>query len=61
MEYRPTALERAFILAANGRWDTVAQIRKALRDEGYAEDGQISRTVAKQLMKLILASKSQPQ
>jgi glycine cleavage system regulatory protein len=60
MDIRTTALERAFILAISGRWDTVAQIRGALKDEGCADDGQILRTVAKQLTKPNLASKAQP-
>jgi hypothetical protein len=60
MAYGPTVLERAFILAASRRWNTVNQIRGALKKEGFPQDGQISPTVAKQLAKLLLASKARP-
>jgi hypothetical protein len=58
MDYRPTGVERAFILAASGRVRSVSEVRAALRSEGYPEDGQLSgTTISKQLAKLIAAAK----
>jgi hypothetical protein len=61
MTYRPTQLERAFILAATGRMTNITDLRTALRSEGYPNDGQLnSSTVLRQLSKLIAASKGRP-
>jgi hypothetical protein len=58
MEYRPTQIERAFILAASGRVDSVADIKRALKAEGYLDEGQLhGSTITKQLSKLIAAAK----
>ena len=39
VNYRPTIIERAFILAASGRVGSVDEIRQALKNEGYVEGG----------------------
>ena len=36
MGYRPTTIERAFMLAASGRFQTVPEVKQALQAEGYA-------------------------
>lgn len=60
MTYRPTAVERAFILAASGHVSGVSEIRAALRAEGYPEEGQLhGGSIQKQLMKLIAKAKAE--
>ncbi len=59
MTYRPTAIERAFILAASGRVSTLKEVRETLRSEGYSDEGQLyGGTMQKQLMKLIAKAKA---
>jgi len=59
MGYRPTTLERAFLLAASGSVDSMSEIKLALKAEGYTEDGQLyGPTIAKQLSKLIQVAKA---
>lgn len=59
MDYLPTIIERAFILAASGRVHSVEEIKEALKAEGYVEAGQLrGPTMAKQLRKLIAAAKA---
>ncbi|MBA2589135.1 MAG: hypothetical protein H0U98_11010 [Alphaproteobacteria bacterium] len=59
MTYRPTAIERAYILAASGRVNSVPEIKQALRSEGYPEEGQLhGQIVTKQLSKLIADAKA---
>jgi hypothetical protein len=58
MTYRPTQLERAFILAASGSFISVGDLRRALKAEGYVEDGQLyGHSITKQLSKLIVRRK----
>ena len=58
MTYRPTQIERAFVLASSGKFATVEQIRKALKGEGYRHDGQLTgTTLTRQLMKLIAVAR----
>lgn len=59
VNYRPTIIERAFILAASGRVGSVDEIRQALKNEGYVEGGQLyGPTISKQLSKLIFVAKA---
>jgi hypothetical protein len=54
---RPTVLERAFSLAASGKVNSVAEIRMALRTEGYSDEGHFQGpALNKQLMKLIAST-----
>jgi hypothetical protein len=56
---RPTAIERAYILAASGRMNSVGEIKQALRAEGYTEKGQLyGHAVIKQLSTLIADAKA---
>jgi hypothetical protein len=58
-DYRLSAIERALILAASGRFDRVNDLRRALRAEGYMEEGQLrGASIAKQIQTLIQAAKS---
>lgn len=59
MHDRPTHVERAFALAEGGTCESLAMIRKQLRAEGYADNGQLSgSSIRNQLVKLIAASKA---
>jgi len=53
MQSNLTALERAFELANSGSCESVADIKKALRHEGYSDQQIIGRTLGKQLTELI--------
>lgn len=53
MQYNLTALERAFELANSGGCESVAEIKKALRNEGYSDQQITGRTLGKQLTELI--------
>jgi hypothetical protein len=58
MHDRPTYTERAFALAEGGTCENMQSIRKQLRAEGYADNGQLSgSSIRNQLVKLIAASK----
>ena len=46
---RKTLLERAFELAASGKFVTVEEIKKALRAEGYITSQLLGRELYKQL------------
>jgi hypothetical protein len=61
MAYRPTALERAFILAASGRVHSVEDIREALKAEGFGERQVSGPELSKQLKKLIAAARTSAQ
>jgi hypothetical protein len=62
MGYRPTTIERAYMLAASGRFQTVLEVKQALQAEGYPEEGQLyGLTMTKQLSKLIAAAKAKSQ
>lgn len=56
MKTTPTALERAFQLAASGRHDSVESIRKALTDEGLPRDQLTGPSLYRQLRELIRSS-----
>lgn len=59
MHDRPTYTERAFALAESGACESMQSIRKRLRAEGYADNGQLSGSaIRNQLVKLIAASKA---
>jgi hypothetical protein len=54
MSYHPTIVERAFILAASGKFGSVSEVRKALKQEGYGQEGHVhSRSISRQLTALI--------
>jgi hypothetical protein len=56
-DYRPTVIERAFILAASGRFYRTSDIREALKSEGYLDEGQLrGPSITQQIRKLILAA-----
>ena len=58
MSTRPTALERAFQLAGSGRPATVADIKKALRSEGYASEQIDGRALHQQLRTAIWTARA---
>ena len=53
-----SVLERAFQLAATGRYDTVTQIKRQLDSEGYASLQVAGPTLFKQLMTEISYARS---
>ena len=58
MELRQTQIERAFALAASGRVNNLAELRQALRQEGFPEDGQLyGNSIGRQLAKIISDTK----
>jgi len=57
MEAGKTALERAFELAATGHFQTVEDIRNALRDEGYRQEQIAGPTLTRQLREIIRLAK----
>jgi hypothetical protein len=56
MQSKLSALERAFQLARSGQVASVAEIRTALRDEGYELRQLYGRTLLKQLRDLIASA-----
>jgi hypothetical protein len=59
MSNRPTALERAFALAASGKVRSAYEIKQTLKAEGYPEDGQLhGMTISRQLGRIIAAAKA---
>jgi hypothetical protein len=59
MADRPSILERAFALAETGRVNSVAEIRTALKSEGYSDQGHLQGpAICKQLMKTISVAKA---
>jgi hypothetical protein len=61
MEFRPTALERAFALARSGEYAGVAEVRKQLKAEGYSDQQVNGPALMRQLRDLCAASRrSQP-
>jgi hypothetical protein len=56
MDYRATALERAFEMARSGKFATVADIKKQLNVEGFSVAQVTGRILQKQLKELIRAS-----
>lgn len=53
-----TPLERAFQIARSGKVNTTSDIRKALKSEGYSEDGLNSPYLIKQLRVLMKLSEA---
>jgi len=59
MDNRPTAIERAFMLAASGQVNSLDEIRDALKAEGFSVGGHLyGPTIKKQLAKMISAAKA---
>ncbi len=58
MEPNVTSVERAFQLARTGRYSDVEQIRKRLKQEGYAQDQIAGRSLFRQLLEIIRATGS---
>lgn len=58
MDPNKTALERAFELAKSGRYQTVADVRRAVSSEGYAQQQISGPALARQLRKLIVLAVS---
>lgn len=56
MTFRPTTLERAFELARSGLYAGVPELRKQLKDEGYAMSQVEGPLLTKQLRDLCHAS-----
>ncbi len=48
-----TLIERAFELANSGRCDTVGDIRRRLKQEGYSGDGLTGSSILAQLRTII--------
>jgi hypothetical protein len=56
-DYRLSAVERAFALAASGDFQNVKELRRALKAEGYLEEGQLrGASITQQIKKLILVA-----
>ncbi len=53
MDQHTTSLERAFQLARSGRFRSVTDIRKALRDEGYSDADFVGKSLLAQLRGLM--------
>ena len=60
METGISVLERAFQLAATGRYDTVTHIKRRLDSEGYATLQVSGPTLFKQLMTEIVYARRSP-
>lgn len=57
MNFRPTALERAFTLARSGDCDGVSAIREQLRSEGYSLNQLEGPSLTRQLRALCVESR----
>ncbi len=55
MIHRPTAIERAFELARDGKCATVSDLKAALKSEGYDTNAIVGGVLMKQLRTLIAA------
>jgi hypothetical protein len=60
MDREVTALERAFQLAKSGKVSNLDDIRKTLKQEGYAKVVQDGPSLKAQLRNLIKAAQSRP-
>jgi hypothetical protein len=60
MDSNRTALERAFDLANSGACDTVEDIKRCLRQEGYVDTQVIGKSLRKQLRALIDEARETP-
>lgn len=56
MKIRPTAIERAFELAASGKFQTTNDVRAKLRSEGFSLQPIQGRTLMSQLRALLKES-----
>jgi hypothetical protein len=54
---RPSTLERAFELAASGRFLSVAEIRSRLSEEGYFTERVCGPVLCRQLMSIMAAAR----
>lgn len=52
---RPSATERAFELARSDRCQSIADIRKRLKEEGFGGDAFMGNSLIKQLREIIKA------
>ena len=53
MEVRKSTVERAFELAATGRFRTVEEVRAALHNEGYNQHQIVGPALTRQLREII--------
>ena len=60
MDQHLTALERAFQLAKSGSCTNIADLKRLLKSEGYGFQQIEGRVLAKQLVALMNAAKSDP-
>lgn len=60
MQVYVTVLERAFELAASGRYDSVSAVRQRLLKEGYAVEQLTGRNLLNQLNMLIRTRAAAP-
>ena len=59
MDYRVTTLERAFEMARSGHFESVADIKKQLKVEGFSVAQVTGRVLTKQLKDLIRVAQEQ--
>jgi hypothetical protein len=59
MDQNKTAIERAFDLARSGRYTQVADIKRAVSDEGYPQAQLDGPSLRRQLAELIRGAKGQ--
>ena len=57
MDFRITALERAFEMARSGNYASVADIKKQLKDEGFSVAQVTGPALSQQLRDLIRAAR----
>lgn len=60
MDQNITALERAFQIAKSGECETLTDVKKRLKAEGYSINQIEGRTITKQLATLIKNAKADP-
>jgi hypothetical protein len=58
MDHNITALERAFQLAKSGECDSVPDLKKRLKAEGYSTSQIVGRELARQLRGLITVARA---
>jgi hypothetical protein len=58
MDHNITALERAFQLAESGECDSVEDLKKRLKAEGYSTKQIVGRELARQLRGLITVARA---
>lgn len=57
---RPTALERAFALAASGRYRSAGEIKVRLREEGYSTAQIAGPALLRQLRSICISAQKRP-